>query len=122
MGKIGKMISGLIFFGLFGAWFTFTIWGIATWNNVGLVSNKTTIALLYVPLFIAMFSIFMILGIIFSASGDKKKKYRDTKDVEVGIDWKSKDGEEDFQIPADIKDKIRNFLDKKIKESMERTN
>ena len=122
MGKIGRIISGLIFFGLFGAWFTFTIWGIVTWNDVGLVSNKTTISLFYVPLFIGMFIIFVILGLISSASnGEKKKKARVTKEAEVVTDWKSKGEEGDFKLPKDIKEKFSKFIDKIIVESMKRT-
>ena len=123
MGKIGKMLSGLIFLGLFGSWFTFTIWGIVTWNDVGLVSNKTTISLFYVPLFIGMFIIFVILGIISSASGKKKKKkkYGVTGEPEVVTDWKSKGGEGDFKMSKDMKEKFSKFIDKIVVESMKRT-
>jgi len=121
MGKIGKMISSLIFLGLFGSWFTFTIWGIVTWNNVGLVSNKTTISLFYVPLFIGMFIIFVILGIISSASGKKKEKFGVTGEPEVVTDWKSKGGEGDFKVSKDMKEKFSKFIDKIVVESLKRT-
>ena len=103
MVKIGKLISRLIFLGLFGSWFTFTIWGIVTWNDVGFVTNKTTISLLYVPLFIGMFVIFIFLSIIGSISKGKKKK----------------DEEKAKVIPKDIKDKIGKFFEKKTEATAE---
>lgn len=129
MGKIGKMIFNLIFLGLFGSWFTFTIWGIVQWNNpASFISNKTAISLLYVPLFIGMFLLFVILGIIVGASG-KKKKDEEKKDF-IPKDIKdkfgkffdktgtSKEGEEFAdQIPQDIKDKFNDFFKKISDES-----
>ncbi|TET79755.1 MAG: hypothetical protein E3J43_03090 [Candidatus Heimdallarchaeota archaeon] len=104
MGKIGKMISSLIFLGLFGSWFTFTIWGIVQWTNpASFISNKTTISLLYVPLFIGMFILFVILGIIVGAAGKKKKKDEEKKDF----------------IPKDIKDKFGKFFEKKAGDTAE---
>ncbi len=103
MVKIGKMISRLIFLGLFGSWFTFTIWGIVTWTNVGLVTNKTTISLLYVPLFIGMFILFVIFGILGSLGGKKKKKDEEKADF----------------IPKDIKDKFGKFFEKKAGDTAE---
>ena len=102
MVKIGKLISRLIFLGLFGAWFTFTIWGIVQWNNpASFISNKTTISLFYVPLFIGMFILFIIFGILGSIGKGKKKKEEEKADF----------------IPKDIKDKIGKFFEKKTEES-----
>lgn len=131
MGKIGKMISSLVFLGLFGSWFTFTIWGIVQWTNpASFISNKTAISLLYVPLFIGMFILFVILGIIVGASGKKKKKDEEKKDfIPKDIkdkfskffekkDGVSKEGEEFAdQIPQEIKDKFNDFFKKMAEEN-----
>jgi hypothetical protein len=104
MGKIGKMIFRLIFLGLFGSWFTFTIWGIVQWANpASFISNKTTISLLYVPLFIGMFILFVIFGILGSLGGKKKKKDEEKADF----------------IPKDIKDKFGKFFEKKTGDAAE---
>ena len=103
MVKIGKLILRLIFLGLFGSWFTFTIWGIVTWISPGLVSNKTTISLLYVPLFIGMFIIFVILSAIGSIGKGKKKKDEEKTDF----------------IPKDIKEKFGKFFEKKAGDTAE---
>ncbi len=125
MGKIGKLIGSLIFLGLFGSWFTFTIWGIVTWEAPNLVTNTTTLALFYVPLFIGFFIIFIIGLIISGASGKKKDKKEDETDwmKKIGSfigkkDDKIKvDGKEITEmIPKEIIDKITKFIAEKTAE------
>ena len=129
MGKIGKLISSLIILGLFGSWFTFTIWGIVQWNNpASFVSQKTTISLLYVPLFIGMFILFIIFSILGSLGGRKKKKKKEGKEE---VDWKKKMGdflgkksedtsfdakEIEKMIPKEVIDKITKFIKEKADE------
>ena len=75
LGKLGKLISSLILLGVSSSWFVFTIWGISTWNDTAsLVNNKITIILLYIPLFIGMFILFIIVMAIGSAAIKGKKK------------------------------------------------
>ena len=120
MGKIGKSISRLLIFAAFGAWFTFTIWGLTNWGiETSIVSEKTTIILLSLLPFIAMFILFVIamtLGAI-----DPRKKKREEKKLE----FTSKEGDkvefkvgEDFdfdKIPAPFRE-----IAKKIKEEIQK--
>jgi len=128
MVKIGKLISRLIFLGLFGSWFVFTIWGIAKWNSLpAFLSQTTIIALLYVPLFIGMFILFVIFSVLGSLGGKKKK---DKKEEET--DWAKKisgffsqkgetetkiDGKDiEAMIPKDVVEKITKFIKEKAEE------
>jgi hypothetical protein len=128
MGKIGKFIGSLIFLGLFGSWFTFTIWGIVTWDSPTLVSQKATLALFYVPLFIGIFILFIIGLIITGATGKKKKKDDDEKDWAKKIEgfFKKSDTETkitgkdiESMIPKDVVDKITKFIQEKAEEAEE---
>ena len=79
---LGNLISGLIVLAISSAWFVFTIWGLVTWEaNTGLVTNKTTIVLLYVPVFIGMFIIFLIVNAIAASSFREKKKEKEDSKV-----------------------------------------
>ncbi|OLS32774.1 MAG: hypothetical protein HeimAB125_05490 [Candidatus Heimdallarchaeota archaeon AB_125] len=128
MGKIGKLIGSLIFLGLFGSWFTFTIWGIVTWDSPTLVSQIATLALFYVPLFIGIFILFIIGLIITGATGKKKDKKKDEE-----TDWMKKiggffakeaksdttfDGKDiEAMIPKDVIEKISKFIKEKSEEA-----
>ena len=112
MVKIGKFIGRLLVVGLFGSWFVFTIWGIVTWNQNldSLITNKTTIALLYVPLFIGMFILFVVaLGLGLIGNIDKRRK---EKKKEEEFSFKDFDG-----IPSDWKEKFTKFVEKIEKEA-----
>ena len=120
MGKIGKSISRLIVFSAFGAWFAFTIWGLKNWGiETSIVSEKTTIILLSLLPFIAMFILFVIamaLGAI-----DPRKKKKDEKKFE----FTSKEGDKmEFKVGDDFDfDKIPTpfkEIAKKIKEEIQK--
>ena len=104
--RFGKLISGLIVFCISVSWFVFTIWGIVTWEaDAGLVTNRITIILLYIPLFIGMFIIFIIVNAIASSSVKGKKK----------------EEKEDFSwVPGTIKEKFSKTVVKEIGKSMEK--
>ena len=109
LGKLGKLISSLILLGVSSSWFVFTIWGIATWSldTASLVSNRITIILLYIPLFVGMFILFIIVMAIGSAAIKGKKKEEDKK--------------EDFSwVPGTIKEKFSKTVVKEIGKSMEK--
>lgn len=109
LGKLGKLISSLILLGVSSSWFVFTIWGIATWSldTASLVSNRITIILLYIPLFVGMFLLFIIVMAIGSAAIKGKKKEKDKK--------------EDFSwVPGTIKEKFSKTVVKEIGKSMEK--
>jgi hypothetical protein len=137
LGKLGKLISSLILLGVSSSWFVFTIWGISTWNDTAsLVSNKITIILLYIPLFIGMFILFIIVMAIGSATIKGKKKEDDEEKGD--FDWipgKAKEGfskaigkefvkyigkekakgekEADFSwVPEALKEKFNEFIEK----------
>ena len=104
---LGKLISGLIVFCISVSWFVFTIWGIVTWEaDAGLVTNRITVILLYIPLFIGMFIIFIIVNALASSSMKDKKK---------------KEEKEDFSwVPGTIKEKFSKTVVKEIGKSMEK--
>ncbi len=104
----GKLISGLIVFCISAAWFVFTIWGIVTWEaDAGLVTNRITVILLYIPLFIGMFIIFIIVNVIASSSMKGKKKKKEEKD---DFSW----------VPGAFKKKFSKTVVKEIGKSMEK--
>ena len=125
MSKAGKSFFRLLVFSCFGAWFTFTIWGIVTWGvEPSLVNDKTTIILLSLLTFIGSFILFVIAMILGSVGKGKKKE------EEKKIEFTSKEGDKmefkigdefDFdKIPAPfreiakkIKDEIQKEKDKK---------
>ena len=102
MGKFGKFIGRLISFGAFAAWFTFTIWGISQWYNTeSFINQHVTMALLYVPIFIGMFILFIVvmaIGAISKANTKRKEKKRE-KEGEVKIE-----GLKDLEKLEDVKD------------------
>ena len=80
MSKIGKSISRLITFAAFGAWFSFTIWGLKNWEKSdSIVSQKTTIILLSLLPIIAMFILFVIAMALGAIGTGKKKKEEEKK-------------------------------------------
>ena len=110
MGKFGKFLGRLIAFGAFASWFTFTIWGISQWNNPSsFISQYVTMALLYVPIFIGMFILFIVvmaIGAISKANQKRKEKKREKEGVEFK---KEKEGVEiksfkDLEKLEDVKD------------------
>ena len=109
LGKLGKLISSLILLGVSSSWFVFTIWGIATWSldTASLVSNRITIILLYIPLFVGMFILFIIVMAIGFAAIKGKKKEEDKKD---DFSW----------VPGTIKEKFSKTVVKEIGKSMEK--
>ena len=123
MGKIGKSISRLFTFAVFGAWFTFAIWGLKTWGTADpFVSEKTTVILLSLLTFIGMFILFVIASAL-GAIGKKKKK---EKEEEKKFSFTTKDGDkmefgggEDFdfdKIPAPFKEIGKKFMEMAKKE------
>ncbi len=137
LGKLGKLISSLILLGVSSSWFVFTIWGISTWNDTAsFVSNKTTIILLYIPLFIGMFILFIIVMAIGSATIKGKKEEEDEEKGDFNwIPGKAKEGfskaigkefvkyigkekakgeeEADFSwVPEALKEKFNEFIEK----------
>ncbi|MHA1199004.1 MAG: hypothetical protein ACTSQF_06605 [Candidatus Heimdallarchaeaceae archaeon] len=126
MGKIGKSIGRLIAFSAFAAWFTFTIWGIVDWNaTTSLVTNKTLIVLLYVPFFIGMFILFIIVMAIGGISKANKKRKEKKKEKEGGEikglgDLKKLEDVKDFEdfkamIPDKWKEKFKDWVDSQEK-------
>lgn len=128
MGKIGKALGRLIAFGLFASWFTFTIWGIVEWNldTASLVTNKTLIILLYVPFFIGMFILFIVvmaIGGISKANQKRKDKKREKEGVKEfkGLeDLKKLEDVKDFEefkamIPDKWKEKFKSFVENQEK-------
>lgn len=120
MGKIGKSISRLVVFSAFGAWFAFTIWGLKNWGIAdSMVSEKTTVILLSLLPFIAMFILF-IIAMALGAIDPRKKKKEEKK-----FEFTSKEGDkmefkmgEDFdfdKIPAPFRE-----IAKKIKEEIQK--
>ncbi len=120
MGKIGKSLTRLITFAAFGAWFSFTIWGLKNWGTTGsIVSEKTTIILISLLPFIGMFILF-IIAMALGAIDPRKKKKEDKK-----FEFTSKEGDkmefkmgEDFdfdKIPAPFRE-----IAKKIKEEIQK--
>ncbi len=122
MGKLGKSITRLIFLGIFGSWFVFTIWGISYWNDpTSFVPHVTTIALMYVPLFIGMFILF-IIGVVIGAIPKGKKKKKEEKEAEKKISKEFKDLKDikDFKelkefIPDEWKEKFKKFVESQEK-------
>jgi len=134
--KLGKSISSLILLAVSSSWFVFTIWGIVTWSadTASLVNNRVTIILLYIPLFIGMFILFIIVMAMGSASikgkkDEDKKEKGDFKWVPgkakegfskaVGKEFvkyigKEKEKEEaDFSwVPEALKEKFNEFIEK----------
>jgi len=87
MGKFSKFLGRLIAFGAFAAWFTFSIWGISHWNNQpSFIDNQKTMIVLYVPMFIGMFLLFIVvmaIGAISRANTRRKKRKREKEGVEI---------------------------------------
>jgi len=115
MGKIGNIISRLVFFCLFGSLFTFIIWGIKTWGvSDSFVSERTVIILLSIPSLIIIFGIVMVLGAI----PKKKKKEEEIKDIKK-IEFTTKEGEklavkskEDLEwIPEEYREMATKFFE-----------
>jgi hypothetical protein len=101
MGKFGKFIGRLIAFGVFAAWFTFSIWGIAYWNNPpSFIDNQKTMVVLYVPMFIGMFILFIIVMAIGAISRANKKR-KDKKKEKDGVKI---EGLKDLEKLEDVKD------------------
>ena len=128
MGKLGKFLGRLIAFGAFVSWFVFTIWGIVDWNidTASLVTNKTVIVLLYVPFFIGMFILFIIVMAVGSISKankkrkDKKKEKEGVKEIKGLDDLKNLEDVKDFEdfkamIPDKWKEKFKQFVDSQEK-------
>ncbi|GAH19413.1 unnamed protein product [marine sediment metagenome] len=112
LGKLGKLISSLILLGVSSSWFVFTIWGIATWSidTASFVSNRITIILLYIPLFIGMFILFIIVMTIGSAAIKGKKKEEDKE-------------KEDFSwVPDKTKEKFSKTIGKEFLKFIEKEN
>ncbi len=104
MGKFGKFIGRLIAFSAFAAWFTFTIWGISQWYNTeSFIDQHVTMALLYIPLFIGMFILFIIVMAIGAISKANKKRKEKKKEKELGEDKQIK-SLEDLKKLEDVKD------------------
>ena len=100
MGKISKAIGRLIAFGIFASWFVFTIWGIHRWDAPTLVSNRVTVILMYIPLFIGMFILTIVVLAIGGISKANKKRKEKKKEKEGG-EIKSL---EDLKKLEDVKD------------------
>ncbi|NPD88694.1 MAG: hypothetical protein HGN29_08210 [Asgard group archaeon] len=124
MSKIGKLISRLFTLAVFGAWFTFVIWGLKTWGTPDpFVSEKTTIILLSLLTFIGMFILFIIASAL-GAIGKKRKK--EEKEEEKKFSFTTKDGDkmefkggEDFdieKIPAPFREIGKKFMEMAKKE------
>ncbi|MCG3222464.1 MAG: hypothetical protein H7641_13875 [Candidatus Heimdallarchaeota archaeon] len=122
MSKIGKSISRLFTLAIFGAWFTFVIWGLKTWGTPdSFVSEKTTIILLSLLTFIGMFILFVIASAL-GAIGKRKKK----KEEEKKFSFTTKDGDkmefkgvDDFdleKIPAPFREIGKKFMEMAKKE------
>lgn len=122
MANFGKILGRLIAFSAFVAWFVFTIWGIAKWDDpASFVSQHTTLALLYVPLFIGMFILFIVvmaIGAITKASKKRKDKKKETESTEIkGLeDLKKLEDVKDWEefkamIPAKWKDKVKKWVE-----------
>lgn len=138
LGKLGKLISSLILLGISSSWFVFTIWGIVTWSidTASLVSNRITIILLYIPLFIGMFILFIIVMAIGSAAikGEKKEHDKEKGDFRwvpdkakegfskaigkefvkyIGKEKDKGEGEADFSwVPEALKEKFNELIEK----------
>lgn len=101
MGKFSKFLGRLIAFGAFASWFTFSIWGIAQWNNpASFISNYETMVILYVPMFIGMFLLFIVVMAIGAISKASKKR-KDKKKEKEGTQIESL---EDLKKLEDVKD------------------
>ena len=87
MSRFGKFIGWLITLAMIAAYDTFVIWGLATWNNPGLVGNWQTVILLAVPIFVAVNLLFMIPLAIFSFGMGKKEERKGFKIRDRAAGW-----------------------------------